>query len=355
MGWLFVPELDLSTSACELQPEDATAWCVTSSGKPSLRALSWRGWKTRSWIKRLSGTILRPSMAVRGVGSWISSLRDCRANRTATPETGAGTKMNERSGQSSFASSGKSSPPQFFFENVAAYLRFYGPVWSELSSMGFVHAPPVLYTAHEKGAIHGRRRLFVLATHPDRPGLQGFARHVDRAPRRKGRPVGSPSQSHRTATYTVGQRTETGRDQPPVTLQAGEQDRREPEGRDCQAPYPESVRQHQSRNRSERRSGRDELERLDPVSTNANGERLALEWSGWVFDRERQTLRHNVDRCGDGCRICGSPWEAESPVLRMGDGYADWMVELRAIGNGVVPEMAAAAWADLMAAAQTGQ
>lgn len=57
----------------------------------SLLPRSWsRAWKTAPWIKRLSGMTLPPSMADRGVASWISSLRGSRVSHqehSSLPET----------------------------------------------------------------------------------------------------------------------------------------------------------------------------------------------------------------------------------------------------------------------------
>lgn len=111
MGWLYVPglgELSLDSSS---PSEIATVPCVTLSGKPSLRPLSWRGWKTRPWIARLSGTMWGHSMAKCGVGLWISSLRDSRANRSARLHEGEGSlpTCGESVGESSWSASLKSS------------------------------------------------------------------------------------------------------------------------------------------------------------------------------------------------------------------------------------------------------
>ena len=43
-------------------PSPGTVLWVTSSGTPSPRPSSWRGWRTRPWIRRLSGTTLPASM-----------------------------------------------------------------------------------------------------------------------------------------------------------------------------------------------------------------------------------------------------------------------------------------------------
>lgn len=48
------PEPEVSTSACTSPTPDIELW-VTSSGKPMRRPRSWRGWRTRPWIARLSG------------------------------------------------------------------------------------------------------------------------------------------------------------------------------------------------------------------------------------------------------------------------------------------------------------
>lgn len=94
MAWLFVPYLSapesggltlVSSSHC-LQLE----LFVTSSGKPSARRLSWRGWAKRPWIALLCGTISNPSMADAGVAKWISSLPASRVSRSRPPREGEG-------------------------------------------------------------------------------------------------------------------------------------------------------------------------------------------------------------------------------------------------------------------------
>ncbi len=56
--------------------------CVTSSGKLLRRPASWRGWRTRPWIRLLSGTTWRPSTAGHGVARFISSLADIHASHS---------------------------------------------------------------------------------------------------------------------------------------------------------------------------------------------------------------------------------------------------------------------------------
>lgn len=78
MSCLFVPGLGPSTSPCAWSAERGL--CATSSGKPSPRASSWRGWQTRPWIQLLSGLICDPSTLDRGLGRWIWLLQATRAN-----------------------------------------------------------------------------------------------------------------------------------------------------------------------------------------------------------------------------------------------------------------------------------
>lgn len=95
--WLHIPSTHLasapapagSSSDCP-SPTSECAPYVTSSGKPTPRPASWRGWKTRPWITRLSGMMSPPSMLDAGAESWISSLRATRASPTASPARDSG-------------------------------------------------------------------------------------------------------------------------------------------------------------------------------------------------------------------------------------------------------------------------
>lgn len=78
MGWYYVPSVSAPESADV--NSDSGNWAfapfVMLNGIASPRPSSWHRWKARPWIARLSPTISNPSMAERGVESWISSLRD---------------------------------------------------------------------------------------------------------------------------------------------------------------------------------------------------------------------------------------------------------------------------------------
>lgn len=67
--------------------EELPALWVTSSGTPTLRPSSWRGWQARRWSRHLYGPeTLRLSDGSDGLAQWIASWLDSRASRTAWPE-----------------------------------------------------------------------------------------------------------------------------------------------------------------------------------------------------------------------------------------------------------------------------
>ncbi len=99
----------MSEDSCEHSAE-TIGLCVTSSGKPSLRPFSWRGWDRRTWIVLLFGTISRPLMATHGAGEWISSLGVIHASRSALQVRDSGIKTLDTFGLSSPESYEKLTP-----------------------------------------------------------------------------------------------------------------------------------------------------------------------------------------------------------------------------------------------------
>lgn len=106
--WLYVPQ-EYCPSAPESERSNLESGSQTqepelfvmSSGKPTLRPLSWRGFRTRSWIELLAGTTSRPSTASRGVEKWISLLEAFRVSRLASRENRRERKTLVTSGQTS--------------------------------------------------------------------------------------------------------------------------------------------------------------------------------------------------------------------------------------------------------------
>lgn len=164
----------------------------------------------------------------------------------------------------------EAEPAFVFLENVPGFRKHSQGVYDELVRLGFGWAPPLVQDAHSFGAPHRRDRLFLLAAHPERVAVWLES--------------GGKLRPNRAARAAV--------------------------------------------------SGTSDL-----VTAYSDGRRLESEWGGWVLDGERETLRHDPDRChlrasrGSACRICGTQWAAESPVLRVDDGPADRVDRLRAIGN----------------------
>lgn len=128
MAWLYLPSIALKQATAEkacsdypsapgpeasisdcTSPSQAIELFVMSSGMPTPQPLSWRGWKTKPWIKRLSGTTLPPSTANRGAASWISCMAAIHASPSASPEENSATKTQDTSGLTSPVSSEKSN------------------------------------------------------------------------------------------------------------------------------------------------------------------------------------------------------------------------------------------------------
>jgi len=97
MAWLFVPASEDSSSESNSPSESDTELWVTSSGTPTPRPLSWRGWKTRPWVQLLSGTTSLPSTLDRGAARWISSLPGSPASPSVSPASSEQQKTNATS------------------------------------------------------------------------------------------------------------------------------------------------------------------------------------------------------------------------------------------------------------------
>lgn len=123
--WLVIPSTCFPSAPAQVfltspldDPWLALERSATWRGKLTRQQFWRRAWrKARSgrgknaWMKRLSGLTLPPSMAARGVDSWIASLRDCHASRTASPASSADTPTSAPSGPSHSGSLRKCSPP----------------------------------------------------------------------------------------------------------------------------------------------------------------------------------------------------------------------------------------------------
>lgn len=102
---------DLSDASRNAQFALSCTWNATSLAPDSWQ----RVWKQQSWIRPLFGQMLEPSMAQHGVDSWISSLRDIRANRTPTQATCWASETHEISGVTYVALSNLLDPQLSFW------------------------------------------------------------------------------------------------------------------------------------------------------------------------------------------------------------------------------------------------
>ena len=120
----------------------ATAPSVMLSGKASQRPLSWRGWKSRPWIARLSGTISQPSTASRGAAKWIASLAESPASRSALQASVKGSQMTDGSERISSGWSMKFDPASSCWKTSQVSLFTDCPAssedWRTLSRAGGV-------------------------------------------------------------------------------------------------------------------------------------------------------------------------------------------------------------------------
>ena len=115
MTWLLPSSLSARVSedsrlACPSHyPEPE--WWVTVSGTATQRPSSWRGWKTRPWIRLLSGAAISPdSHAVRSLVESISSRPDSLASRGPSQASETGRTTRDGSGPRSLASFGTYPP-----------------------------------------------------------------------------------------------------------------------------------------------------------------------------------------------------------------------------------------------------
>lgn len=83
------------------------------SEKPTPQPLSWRGWRTKLWTKRLCGTIFAPSTADRLLERWTSSLPAIHVSRSQRQVDASAPTIRAISGPRSTASSVRSRPGGF--------------------------------------------------------------------------------------------------------------------------------------------------------------------------------------------------------------------------------------------------
>ena len=107
--WLYVPstpspsvaEVEASTSDSISPPAEPLMLWLSLSGKPTRRPVSWHGWRTRPWLRLLSGTTSTPSTVARGVEQWIASLVALRARTSPSQGSRPGSTESARDSSTS--------------------------------------------------------------------------------------------------------------------------------------------------------------------------------------------------------------------------------------------------------------
>lgn len=117
--WLYIPGTSPSSPSAPVSADsnsestspvpEPELW-VSLSGKPTQRPLSWRGWKSRPWIRLLFGTTLSPSTVDRGLDEYLSSLPVFHASPSVSPASAKASPMIDGSGTTSSESFAKWHP-----------------------------------------------------------------------------------------------------------------------------------------------------------------------------------------------------------------------------------------------------
>ena len=128
--WIHLPRSTYSPCAVVLpdstlessELHDLLARFVTSSGKSHAAKFWNRVCKTDSWMMRRSGLISSPSMASRGVESWIASLQESHAREILWRESGSSKPTQGISGQIQGESYGKWDRATSFWRTSTVFL-----------------------------------------------------------------------------------------------------------------------------------------------------------------------------------------------------------------------------------------
>src|SRR3990167_2708201 len=105
---------------------------VTASGRATPKPLSWPGFKTRSWVTRLSGLRLTTSQATSSVRTWLAawSSLDSPALPSVVPGSDSALTTSDGFGRKSCAS--RMTPEQngCSSKTSAAFCRLRGSLWT---------------------------------------------------------------------------------------------------------------------------------------------------------------------------------------------------------------------------------
>ena len=376
MGWLYVPGLRASNSDSSSPSEIPIAPSVTWKGKP-LRPSYWPAvWKKAISKWRLSGTISNPSMAARGVESWISSARDSLASQSLALGSDEPKKTSDGFGLTSLASFARydreSSRWKTYQGSLFADSETFSESWPPSGSMrsGCAFERRTLerrtfgaafsfWPGRERDALRLLTERGEGSARPTEP-WDGELGHVgeELANSSSGR-RGELRQSSRQAGLTKrdgealanSERTERwALDESGRYLKKRCNGKRETSGRarELREAMGDSHDERRQTREWDLQAGKPDADGASSAVADTDSGRCESERSDGLLDGERAAL--NADRClspfppGPDEDWGGIEESAQPAIRRVADGLPLRLDRLCALGNGVVPVVAAKAF-----------
>lgn len=148
MTWLYIPSTSQTSAPAQARVRSEsgshsdgsgyTPFC-TSSGTATPRPLSWRGWRTRPWIRLLSGMTLPPAPAQRVLQHWLahvrsSSQQDTPASHSPVPVNVLANRMSAIYGHTLMSSLKRANPNAVSSRTSQATFPWATPESEEVSS-----------------------------------------------------------------------------------------------------------------------------------------------------------------------------------------------------------------------------
>jgi len=250
-------------------------------------------------------------------------------------------------------------PKYVFVENTPTLLvRGFDRVLGSLADLGY-DAEWCVLSAADCGAPHLRKRLWLLAAHPDRHPIRDAQQRA--AARRDDIPPGgvavpgndgeaqlvADANSHRWHEGPDREPEQSGAPRPARLLPS---QRARPDAR--QVADPESVGRSEGRARRTPAPSQGGGESAGPLVADPDSGRQQVERIPQPAGLPG-ALGDVADGCGENGQREYAPeeggwWAAEPSVGRLANGVADRVAMLRCVGNGQVPVVAASAWRILM-------